>query len=1136
MKILYFLRVMKLLLLFLMAGLLHVSATTNAQSITLSGRNIPLQRALDAIRTQAGFEVAADKSLLRLVEPITIHANQMPIEEFVKAILRDQPIEARIEDKTVYLFERNNVNRDSEKVTTRPTLQHRVISGKVTDEQGNPLEGVTVTVKGANLGTSTDLEGTYQISVPEGKDIVIFSIVGFETVEFTVIGRYRVDLSLKAVVNDLDEAVVVGYGTAKRRDLTGAISSIKARELAGESPRTVQDLLRANAPGLIVNQANSAKGEAEIMLRGKGTLKAGTTPLNVVDGVIFDGTLADINPNDIESIDILKDASALAVYGAQAANGVIVITTKRGTGGKPRINYNGNIGFSENANMPRVMTGEEFLAYRYDYEVGRRSEAYHTQYPEMFVDPRKLSNVSQLDWFNYDQNPAVLRVDEEQLLKTWLARLELSSPEVTNYLAGRETDWQDLVFNSGFQNDHTISVSNKLDRVDYYWSINHIDRKGVVSGDRFKNVRSRLNLESTLTSFLRIGAHANFASRNEGFLAADWSQSAVITPYGSNNIDDLSSPYRRLPTGDAIAVNPFFDNMFRDRRDIANTLNASMYGILSLPFGIEFQSTYTPSYRWREFYNHNSTKNPEWASQGGSANRTFEKDFNWQIDNILRWNGNFSNHQISATLLQNAEKRQFWMTSASATDFSPSDILGWHRIQAGAVPVVSSNDTYRTADALMARIFYSYNSRYMLTASIRRDGYSAFGTENPWATFPALAFAWNFSDESLFRRMDWLEYGKIRLSWGRNGNREIGQYEALADMVSGLHPYIDQNGNVYLYSQLYVSRMANTGLKWENKASYNLGLDFAVFHGRLSGSIDAYKSATQNLLVDRALPIITGFHNVAANLGELLNSGMEVAINGDIVRGSSWNWKVSGMLSMNRRKLTKLYGDLIDVLDEEGNVIGQREKDDIQNRWFIGQDPDRIWDYERVGVWQLGEEADAAAFGLAPGDFKYRDQNGDGVMTDEDRVFQQWRTPRYRWSFRSNLSYRDIDLSFLIYANWGQVDTYNRAANSANFADRATDYATPRWTADNPINDYARIGSRNIGSNYVNRSFIRMDNIMLGYRVPVSVIKSMHIQNLTVAASIRNVFSWAPHWDFGDAESGGSPTPRFFNLNINLSI
>lgn len=1019
-----------------------------------------------------------------------------------------------------------------------------VFNGTVKSSEGNAISGVSVKLLGSNKGTSTDENGqfTLEISNTNTSPTLSLSHASYQQKNVAVKNQNNLEITMNPLFADIDEIVVVGYGTAKRKDLTGSVVSIQTEKLEKEAPRSVQDLLRGNAAGIVIGQGTSAKGDASLLVRGSGTLKAGNSPLNVVDGVIFDGTFADLNPNDIQSIDILKDASATAVYGAKAANGVVLITTKRGASGKPTITMNANYGFSENAYMPKVMNAQEFLDFRYDYEIGKRSQSYHEEFPERFVDPRILEGVDPLDWYNYDQEDPVPSVTEEQLVRTWLSRLELKAPEIDNYMTNTITDWQDLVFGKGVQQDYTASVSNKTDNINYYLSFNHIDREGIIEGDRFKNFRTRLNFETVITPFLRIGTNTNFATRNEGYLKADWQQSAVISPYGSNNIDDPNSIYRRLPTGDVTPVNPFFDNLYRNRIDRYNTINSTIYGIIKLPFGIEFQSNFTPSYVWRERYNHDSSQNPEWAEKGGSAERLFEKTYNWQIDNVLRWKREFKDHHFEVTLLQNAEKGQYWSTKASSSNFVPSDILGWHRLQAGSVPLNESNDTYKTGDALMGRIYYAYQSKYMLTASVRRDGYSAFGLQNPRATFPALAFAWNFSEESFMKNTsEWLNYGKLRLSWGQNGNRDIGQYDALSDMTSGLHPYINSTGNIYLSSQLYVNRMANLGLKWENKSSYNIGVDFAILKNRLSGSIDAYSSMTRDLLVDRELPEIIGFSSVAANLGKLKNTGFEFSLTGQIIDSEQFNWSSNFIFMRNRRELVNLYGDMVNVLDESGNIIGTKEADDIKNRWFIGQDPDRIWDYERIGVWQLGQEEEAEKYGLQPGDFKYKDQNGDGVMTDEDRIFQGYRTPRFRWSWRNDFYYKNIGLSVFIYSNWGQQNGFNRSANNSAFADRATDYVLPRWTQSNPINEFARIGSKNIGTNYMDKSFVRLENISLSYAVPNKLVEKASIKNLRISASIRNVALWSPKWEFGDPEGyndspQGYPSPRTYNFSLNFSL
>jgi len=1012
------------------------------------------------------------------------------------------------------------------------------LSGIVKSVDGLGLEKVSVKVKGTSIGTTTGANGDFRLLIPSSPATItlVFSHKGFETSEIETQGKENIAIVLKDFVENLDEVVVIGYGTAKRKDVTGAIASVQAEKLEKEAPRSIQDLLRGNAAGLVIGQGNSAKGDASLLVRGNGTLKAGNSPLNVVDGVIFDGTFADINPNDIQSIDILKDASATAVYGAKAANGVILITTKKGKKGKPTITFNGNFGMVENAGMPRVMTADEFLNYRYDYEIGKNNADFHLKYPERFLDPRKLSQVGQLDWYNYSQKDPVTSVTEDQLIRTWLSRLELKTPEIENYMNNNITNWQDLVFQKGIQQDYSVAVSNSNEASNYYFSLNHVDREGIIVGNRFKNFRTRLNLETKITSYLKVGSNTNFAVRNEGFLQSDWGQSAIISPYGSNNIDDPTSLFRRLPTGDVTPVNPFFDNQFRDRKDTYNTLNSSLYAIVNLPFGIELQSNFTPSFVWHEYYNHDSSKNPEWAAKGGSSERTFEKTYNWQLDNILRWKKRVDIHNFEVTLLQNAEKGQFWRTKATSSQFVPSDVLGWHRLQAGTIPIPASADTYKTGDALMARLFYSLKDRYMLTASIRRDGFSAFGAQNPRATFPALAFAWDFTAEEFMKNISWLDYGKLRLSWGKNGNRDIGMYEALSDMTSGLHPYIDEKGNIYLSSQLYVNRMANLGLKWETKASYNAGLDFSIFKGKLSGAVDFYTATTQDLLVNRSLPDIIGFSSVAANLGKLNNKGFDITLNSNLLKKGDFNWNATAIFMLNRRKIVTLYGDMVDVKDSQGNVVGQKESDDIDNRWFIGQDPDRIWAYERNGVWQLGEEEEAKIFGNQPGDFKYVDQNGDQVMTNADRTFQGYTTPRFRWSFRNEFSYRNLSFSFFMYSNWGHVNSFNRAANNSNFADRSTDYALPRWTATNPINDYARIGSKNIGTYYIDKSYIRLENVVLSYNLPKSMLNAIQVQHLRVSASIRNLAYWTKDWKFGDPESSGDPTPRTYNLSLNVTL
>lgn len=1125
---------MRLSILFLFFGLgITLAENSYAQitEISLDIHNQPIESVLEAIENQTDFSFVYDSRNVNAKKIVTVNVENKNIFDILNQLFSNTDVAYKVVNNKIILS--NNFN-----IPTVPAPQQsKSVSGKVVDSAGEPLIGVNVVVKGTNQGYITDVDGNYTINNIADNSVLIFSYVGYLAQE---VAASRASLvTLLDDTQKLEEVVVIGYGSAKKGDLTGAISSIKVDKLEGRAPRNVQDVLRANAAGLNIGLGTDAKADATLSIRGQGTLSAGSSPLIVLDGVIYEGALADINPGDIASVDILKDASSAAVYGAKAANGVIVFTTKKGKKGKPVININANMGIAQVSKQPTILNETNILKFRQDYNQGRNSESYLEQYPQIFTNPYELNGVDQLDWYNYDQKTPVTSVTEQQLMTQWLSRLNFTIPEMENYFAGKITKWDDLVFQNAFQQDYTVSVSNATDHTSQYISLNWTDREGVITGDRFKTFRARMNGESKITSFLTVGMNAQYAYRDESALKASWQQMTMISPYGSNNIDDPESIYQRNPTG-LDPINPFYDNLYTDRKDVKHNINAKIYAQVYLPFGIEYTMNFTPYYHFAEYYNHNSSKAINWKTRGGRSERRHSKRFNWQIDNIIQWKREFANqHKLEVTLLANAEKAQYWSTQAIATDYSPNDVLGYHRLQAGSVATVSSDDTYQTGDALMGRLYYSFQNKYMITTSVRRDGYSAFGKKNPRAVFPAVALGWVFTQEKFAEKIgDWFNYGKLRFSWGENGNRDIGQYEALARMESSLRPYIDQTGTVYSTSQIYVNTMSNYNLKWERTASYNVGLDFSVLQDILSGTIEVYTSKTNDLLVKRALPNITGFASVYSNLGQLQNKGFEVTLNADIISKGDFQWSASANLSLNRRKINKLYGDMVDVLDNNGNVIGQKEADDETNNWFIGQDPDRIWSYERDGVWQLNEKEQAAVYGCQPGDFKYIDQNGDGIMDNKDKVFQGYRTPRFRWTLQNEFRYKDFTLSAMIYSSWKYYGSFQRAANNHSFPDRSSDYDFPRWTSSNPINDYARIGSKNIGVNWVDKSFIRLENISLSYNVPKSFLQQFSIQALRLSVNLQNPIVWTPHWKFWDPEneSDRNDDNKFYIGSENKSV
>ncbi|HTL07262.1 MAG TPA: SusC/RagA family TonB-linked outer membrane protein [Chitinophagaceae bacterium] len=1017
------------------------------------------------------------------------------------------------------------------------------VEGNINAKDGlNALSNVSVTVKGSKNGTTTDEKGHYRLQGVPANGTLIFSSVGYGEQAVPVGGRTTINISLLAAEGPkLDEVVVVGYGTRAKKDVTGAVSQIKVTQLENENPQSVADALRGNIAGLSISQTNSAsaKGGGDLLVRGKSSVNAGTSPLIVLDGVIYPGQLSDINPNDIATIDVLKDASSAAVFGAKAASGVVLISTKRGSSGaKPTISFNSNIGYGELARNQPLYDGPGFVAWRQD--VLRSTNVSAPQY--RYNDPRTL--------------PAGVTVDSWRegatgdSITVWLNRLKMFPVEIANYKAGKQTNWYDQMFHKGLRQDHTLSISNRNDKVSYYMSLNYTNNQGIILGDAFKTFRMRVNLEAKAAKFMTVGMNMQFADRDESQVPVDWPQMVNASPYGEKYKAD-GVTLRDSPNDDVgNNLNPFQGYVYTTRLQKTNTLFGSLYAKGDLGLGFSYQVNFTPNFEFYRYFNGNSAKSFPYAAVKGSATRTDQTTYNWQIDNLLKWNKTFGEHQFDVTFLYNAEKFQSWRNQMDNQGFDPNDILSYHNIGAGIKPVVSSDDQYSTGDALMGRLNYTFKQRYLLTASVRRDGYSAFGQGNPRATFPSVALGWVFSEEQFMKNAgSWLNYGKLRVSYGINGNRDIGRYNAISDLSTGKYQYVTAAGAVVLVSQLFVNRLQTPSLQWERTSSINLGLDFGLFNNRLSGSVEVYKKSTHDLLILRALPDVTGFSNVWDNLGQVDNKGIELTLNSINMRRANFSWRTTATFSLNRNKIVHLYGP-VDVVDPAtGKVTGQVEKDDVGNRWFIGHDLDQIWDLKVLGVWQQNEATEAAKYGVVPGDFKIQDVNGDGKFSDADRQFLGYRTPRFQWSLRNEFTlYKNFDFAFQIYSIWGQYNDFNQAKNNSGFPDRQNSYIYPYWRKDNPINDYARLFSSNGGANYSvyrHTSNIRLNNVSLGYTVPKAVVNRAHLESLKFYISVNNPFSYQPDWNYWDAEyrnrdSNGNISiaipPRYYTLGLNLTL
>jgi len=1023
-------------------------------------------------------------------------------------------------------------------IVASESSQQKNITGKVTDPAGGTLPGVSVVVKGTTIGIITDSNGEYSLSNIPANATLQFSFVGMKNQEIIVANQSSINITMEEDAIGIEEVVAIGYGTMKKSDLTGSVSSVKSDLIENEKPQSLQDMLRGNIAGLEVSLSNSAKGGGTFEIRGDNTLKASSNPLIVVDGVIYPGSISDINPFDIESIDVLKDASSSAVFGAHAANGVIVITTKKGVVGKPKINFTSSIGVASLAMMPDVYDPEGFISWRQDvlrslnyYNANTKNKLY------IFDNPNNLPEGVTLDMWKDNKTG-----DPEDI---WLARLGLLSMEVKNYKEGNPTDWGKMVFQNGLRQDHNLSLSGKKDELTYFWSVGYNNNEGFIVGDQFKTFRSRLNLDAKVTDWLSVGLNTQFSDRDESAIPANVNLIWRCPPYGAVYMDD-GVTLRQSPTDNAgsTVINPVYDKTFQTRRQVERNLISTLYANVKLPFGITYQANFSPRYMDYVYLNHQSAMHVEWSKIGGRATRERNGVFSWQLDNIFKWNKTIKEvHKIDATFLINAEKYQSWSETMTIQGFDPTDALGYHAMQAGtsASASIKSNDEYSTGDALMGRVFYSFKDRYMATVSVRRDGYSAFGLQNPRGTFPAAALSWTFSEEE-FLKNDLLSYGKLRLSWGENGNREVGRYAALSNMGVRKYAYQSLAGTATQINTLFLSNMANPNLKWERTSSTNIGLDFSIKNGLLGGSIDLYKATTKDLLIDRAIPSILGYSpsTVISNLGEVENKGVELSLNSKIIKQENFNWTTNFNFSINRNQIVHLYGDMVNVLDAEGKVVGQREGDDLLNKWFIGHAIDEIWDPLILGVWQVGEETEAARYGQSPGDFKLLDKDNSGKINNLDNEFQGYKSPRFRWNMRHDFNiYKNFDFSFTMYSLWGHKGDFNSAKNrDGNYPDRLNSYITPYWTPENPINDYARIFSAEGGAVFnvwMKKSFVRLDNISLSYDVP-KILLGKVVRNLKLICTVRNAAYYSPDWNYWDAETSNAPTARYYTFGVNLDL
>lgn len=974
--------------------------------------------------------------------------------------------------------------------------QESSLKGTIRDSAGKGIAGVTIRVKGSSESVQSTAQGNFSIQAPSGSTLIITS-VGYQEKQVPVGQQKTVDITLLPAENVLEELVVVGYGSQKRSDITGSVASVPKDRLSKIPVNNVMQAIQGAVSNVTVTQSSSIPGDSpSAQVRGRNSINANSEPYIVVDGIPLtrtDGSINDINPNDIESVEVLKDPSAVAIYGVNGSNGVILITTKRGTTGKPSIRYSGYGGIEQAAHVPEPVSGEELL--------------------KRYAEYARITNTS--------------------LFNGGPVRNEY---EYDNYKNGVTTDWLDAVMQTGVVQNHNVSLSGGSENAKYFVSGDYLNQKGVVLGYNYKRYSFRTNTDFKATKYLSVGTSSFIVAHNRDGGRANLLQAAAMSPYARMyNADGTLTQYPMY--SEQLWANPLLPTTLDPQR---RQFNISLNGYAEVNFGELFKPLAGLKYKLNAGYSYVPVRENYYEGESvynfsGMGSITNRETQSYTVENILTYSKDIDKHHFDFTGLY-AAKSKYWQEAIARGEIFPNDALEWGNLGTANTQKVSSRaDLYRTISQ-MGRLNYSYDSRYMLTFTVRRDGSSVFGSNNKYGAFPSAAAAWNIHNESFMQNSkDVISNLKWRISYGLSGNEAISIYQT--QFLMNAYP-MTMNGLSNTALQIR-AQMGNDNLQWEKTKGLNTGIDFGLFNNRISGSVDVYKSSTYDMLLRQFLPKLTGFTEVFANMGKLENTGIDLTLNTKNIVKDHFNWSSTLVFSRNKNKIKEVYGN------------GQ---EDLGNRWFIGQPVGVVYDFTKVGIWQEDEIASGANKGwddaAHAGDLKLADLDGDGKISEGDRSVLGQTAPKWTAGLTNTFTYKDFTLNIFINTVQGALRNNPQiGAASDEMGRRSTPAALGYWTPENKSNEWRSLGNHSNVHGYgfpSNASFTRLKDVTLSYTLPQQMASRLGVGGLTVYASGRNLYTWT-NWLGWDPEARditrGSendnlnyPMVRTYVLGVNLNF
>lgn len=1004
----------------------------------------------------------------------------------------------------------------------------KTVTGTVKDAAGEPMIGVSVVVNGTSTGSVTDINGNFTIQNVANNASLKISYIGYQTQTVKVGNQSSFNIVLKEDANSLDELVVIGYGVVKKRDLTGSVSSLKSSDIENVAAADPMQAMQAKIPGLDITQSDGQAGGALTMnLRGTRSINADNTPLILVDGVEY-GSNIDLNSSDIESMEVLKDASSTAIYGTKGANGVIIITTKRGKAGKTKVNFNTQFSFVSPTFIPEIMYG--------DREVQRLVDA--AQYK---------ANVQSGEWDDAYMMP------EDVLNGTPTNNLPYSTLEI--YQDKSYTNWADLVLQNGFTRNYELSVSGGSEKTNFNISMGYRNEEGLLKRDKLKRYNAKINLDHKITKWAKVGTSILFTHRDHDKRSASvftryLTMTSIAHPYNDDGtiIEKPSSFYEAH-------CNPLLDEpegVFQ-HNIMSNRIFGNVYAEITPIKGLTFKSLFNLDYRNRRdgMYADYLSVGKYQSANGGEIDVTKDNRTKWVWDNTLNYMFDVKDHSFnfllgSSTTKTVSEGTRIYGPTPSEHYYESS----FYDLNNITNPILEPTYVKTTMQSWFGRVSYSYLSRYLLTASLRADGSSVLAKGHKWGYFPSVAAAWRISDEPWMKSAsNWLDNLKLRLSWGKTGNSGINAYQTLATVSDNLY-YYELDGTIY--GGRIPDALGNEDLTWETTSSVDLGLDFGLWNNRLWGSIDFYWTRTKDLLYAKSVPATSVFPSVLSNIGKTRGHGVEIQIGGSPIRKKNFNWDATFTLSMARDKITELSEGVTQNIaaDRTGQIVGQPvhifyyyQNDGV---WGVTKNLDGTYTNEVDGyreAW-LARHPDktAADYQIAgtPGTMRVIDANDDGVIDENDRrVFK--RDPDAILGLSNMLTYKNWSLSVLLFARIGGYISYGWNTN-VHYDDNANWSNVDYWTFDHQNAKYPNPGAASAPQlaslAYEKASYVKIKDITLGYTFDKKLVSRWGMSNLKLYASLKNFFTFSSIDNY-DPEQGGSfnfPLAKqlVFGLNVEF--